>query len=58
MENAHFLPPQETKKVEYLSAPLYHFQTVTVCPSCTSPYSFETDPGSVIYSPQPLLFIH
>lgn len=21
---------------------------MTVCPSCTNPYSFETDPGSVI----------
>lgn len=49
VETAHSLPPQETNKAEYLSAPLHHFQTVTVCLSCTKPY-FETDPGSVTYS--------
>lgn len=50
METAHSLPPQETNKAECLSALLYHLQTHDVCPSCTNPCSFETDPGSVIYN--------
>lgn len=57
MEIAHSLTPQETKKAEYLSAPLYHFQTVTISHVLTpTPLKLTLAlPSTVSW---PLLFIH
>lgn len=61
VEIAHSLTPQETKKAEYLSAPLYHFQTVTISHVLTpAPLKLTLALQMALLSTVswPLLFIH